>query len=181
MGEVWCSVGRSGRNWWSMLGRRLGRGTPLPLMSSHCSHADCFFVQKAYYGQLAGAQAVLVTDHTEVSSQPFPRCCFVASPVCRWLARVLHAGLWRKQHGGELTSRCTWAAVLGSAGMAYHHVAAAPKLRQARVAPIVQEGLLTMAIPEDRPEVAALVPKISIPVVLVTKARLLSGLVYEYM
>ena len=39
-----------------------------------------------------------------------------------------------------------------------------------------QEGLLTMAVPEDRPEVAALVPKISIPVVLVTKARLPSGL-----
>lgn len=33
----------------------------------------------------------------------------------------------------------------------------------------VQEGLLTMAVPEDRPEVAALVPKISISVVLVTK------------
>ncbi len=28
---------------------------------------DCFFVEKAYHGQLAGAQAVLVTDHTEVS------------------------------------------------------------------------------------------------------------------
>ncbi len=41
---------------------------------------------------------------------------------------------------------------------------------------LMQEGLLTMAVPEDRPEVAALVPKISIPVVLVTKARLPTSL-----
>ncbi|EFN56501.1 hypothetical protein CHLNCDRAFT_144100 [Chlorella variabilis] len=34
-----------------------------------------------------------------------------------------------------------------------------------------EEPLLTMAVPEDRPEVAALVPEITIPVVLVTKAR----------
>lgn len=28
--------------------------------------ADCYFVQKAMHGQRAGAQAVVVTDHTEV-------------------------------------------------------------------------------------------------------------------
>ncbi|KAL4442405.1 hypothetical protein ABPG77_004989 [Micractinium sp. CCAP 211/92] len=58
---------------------------------------DCFFVEKARFGQRAGAKAVMVADHTE-------------------------------------------------------------------------EPLLTMAIPEDRPEVAALVQEISIPVVLVAKS-----------
>ncbi|KAL4447912.1 hypothetical protein ABPG75_005131 [Micractinium tetrahymenae] len=61
------------------------------------NRGDCFFVEKARYGQRAGAKAVMVADHT-------------------------------------------------------------------------QEPLLTMAIPEDRPEVAALVQEISIPVVLVAKS-----------
>ncbi|KFM28703.1 Vacuolar-sorting receptor 1 [Auxenochlorella protothecoides] len=57
---------------------------------------DCFFVEKAYHAQLAGAKAVIVADN-------------------------------------------------------------------------IQEHLLTMAIPEDRPDIAALVPKIAIPVALVQK------------
>ncbi|KDD75638.1 hypothetical protein H632_c577p0, partial [Helicosporidium sp. ATCC 50920] len=57
----------------------------------------CFFVEKAYNAQLAGARAVIVADHTE-------------------------------------------------------------------------EALLTMALPEDRPDIAALSQRVSIPTVLVTKS-----------
>lgn len=48
---------------WAAAVRNAGNRTPKPRPPS----PDCFFVEKAYHGQLAGAQAVLVTDHTEAS------------------------------------------------------------------------------------------------------------------
>lgn len=60
------------------------------------TRGDCFFVEKAYHAQLAGARAVIISDHT-------------------------------------------------------------------------QEHLLTMAIPEDRPDIAALADLVAIPTVLVQK------------
>ena len=43
------------------------------------------------------------------------------------------------------------------------------------VADHTQEGLVTMAVPEDAPDVAALVSKINIPTALVTKVPLAEG------
>ena len=70
----------------------LPSGTEILLVT----RGNCFFVEKAFNAQKAGAKAVIVADHT-------------------------------------------------------------------------QEHLITMAIPEDRPDIAALVPKINIPTVLVQK------------
>ena len=69
---------------------------PLCLFPQRHFRGDCFFVEKAWHAQQAGAKAIIVADHT-------------------------------------------------------------------------QEGLVTMAVPEDNPDVAALVSKISIPTALVTK------------
>ena len=45
------------------------------------------------------------------------------------------------------------------------------------VADNVEEGLLTMALPEDRPEIAKLIDDITIPTALVTKVGLLCSIV----
>ena len=161
-------VAQCGRSGWNCGACGVGDSAAVtpPLLSSHGSHADCFFVQKAYYGQLAGAQAVLVTDHTEASGQLSPLVALWHPPcIAGWPVSCM-------QPCGEssMAVRCTWAAVLASAGLPYHHASAASGPPHAGFASIAQEGLLTMAVPEDRPEVTALVPKISIPVVLVTKA-----------
>lgn len=59
--------------------------------------ADCFFVQKAYYGQLAGAQAVLVTDHTDVRSLLW---------VGLWRAALWRAVLWWGSAVGSAVRLC---------------------------------------------------------------------------
>lgn len=41
--------------------------------SIRSSLADCFFVEKARYGQRAGAKAVMVADHTEVGTPRLPQ------------------------------------------------------------------------------------------------------------
>ena len=48
------------------------------------------------------------------------------------------------------------------------------------VADNVEEGLLTMALPEDRPEIAKLIDDITIPTALVTKVGSLCSKVVQF-
>lgn len=77
------------------------------------------------------------------------RCWWLTTP--RWVGCVLQFHLQACPAGA------------GAAACSFWPPTSLPHPRPA------QEGLLTMAVPEDRPEVAAMVPDIKIPVVLITK------------
>ena len=100
---------------------------------------DCYFIEKAFNAERAGAKAVIVADYK--ASQDW-------GPGWGSLARP-----WPARPGWPVRTRHT------------------PTPTTASPNPFLQdEKLLTMAAPDDRPEVARLKNDITIPTALVTQA-----------